>query len=163
MERVSAKRTLKAARWKSRFPASRRPYPAGPTSPHFLSPDFRGEGVSPRAEELDIGETVELFFTMLTTAFGRLRLIGFLEGISYLLLLGVAVPLKYIAGEPMAVRSVGMAHGILFLLYLLAMVPVGVDRRWNWKTFALGVLASVLPAGPFVFDAKVLRPPALRR
>jgi integral membrane protein len=107
---------------------------------------------------VDIGETAELFFTMLATALGRLRLIGFLEGISYLLLLGVAMPLKYLAGEPMAVRTVGMAHGILFLLYLLALVPVGLDRHWSWKTFALGALASVLPCGPFVFDAKVLRP-----
>ena len=97
---------------------------------------------------------------MFATALGRLRLIGFLEGISYLLLLGVALPLKYLAGEPMAVRIVGLAHGILFMFYLLALVPVGREHRWNWKTFALGVLASVLPAGPFVFDYKVLRPPA---
>lgn len=94
---------------------------------------------------------------MLATALSRLRLVGFLEGVSYLLLLGVAMPLKYLAHEPLAVRSVGMAHGILFMLYLLALVPVALDHRWSWKTVALGVLASVLPAGPFVFDAKVLR------
>lgn len=95
---------------------------------------------------------------MLATALSRLRLIGFLEGVSYLLLLGVAMPLKYLAHEPLMVRYVGMAHGILFMLYLLALVPVALDHRWNWKTVALGVLASVLPAGPFVFDAKILRP-----
>lgn len=100
---------------------------------------------------------------MLATALARLRFVGLLEGISYLLLLGVAMPLKYLAHEPMAVRYVGMAHGILFMLYLLALVPVGLDRRWTWQTFALGVLASVLPCGPFVFDAKILRPPAAPR
>jgi integral membrane protein len=95
---------------------------------------------------------------MLATPLSRLRLVGLLEGVSYLLLLGVAMPLKYVFGEPFAVRYVGMAHGILFVLYLLAMVPVALDFRWSLKTVALGVLASILPAGPFVFDAKVLEP-----
>ena len=93
---------------------------------------------------------------MLATPLSRLRLVGLLEGVSYLLLLGVAMPLKYVFGEPFAVRYVGMAHGILFVLYLLAMVPVALDFRWSLKTVALGVLASILPAGPFIFDAKVL-------
>lgn len=94
---------------------------------------------------------------MLATSLSRLRVVGLLEGISYLLLLGVAMPLKYVWGEPLAVRYVGMAHGVLFVLYLLAMVPVALDQRWSLKTVALGVLASILPGGPFVFDHKVLR------
>ncbi len=88
----------------------------------------------------------------------RLRIVGILEGVSFLLLLFVAMPLKYLADQPLAVRYVGMAHGILFLLYLLAIVPVALDQRWNWKTTGLAVLASILPAGPFVFDARVLKP-----
>lgn len=92
----------------------------------------------------------------------RLRLIGLLEGVSFLALLLIAMPLKYAAGQPLAVRYVGMAHGILFLLYLLAIIPVALDQRWGWKTAALAVLASVLPAGPFIFDAKVLKPLAAR-
>lgn len=88
----------------------------------------------------------------------RLRLVAFLEGVSFLVLLLIAMPLKYAAGQPLAVRYVGMAHGILFLLYLLALVPVALDQRWSWKTIALAVLASLLPAGPFVFDAKFLKP-----
>ena len=95
---------------------------------------------------------------MLATPLSRLRLVGLLEGLSFLVLLLIAMPLKYAAGQPLAVRYVGMAHGILFLLYLLAIMPVALDHRWNWKTAALAVLASVLPAGPFVFDAKVLKP-----
>ena len=100
---------------------------------------------------------------MLRTALSRLRLIGLLEGVSYLLLLGVAMPLKYIWGEPLAVKIVGLAHGILFLGYLLALVPVALDERWSWKTILAGVIASLLPAGPFVFDAQVLAPPARSR
>jgi integral membrane protein len=96
--------------------------------------------------------------TLPATPLARLRLIGLLEGSSFLVLLLIAMPLKYLAGQPLAVRAVGMAHGVLFLLYLLALVPVALDRRWGWKTCALAMLASVLPAGPFIFDARVLRP-----
>lgn len=99
---------------------------------------------------------------MLATPLSRLRLVGLLEGISFLLLLGVAMPLKYLADQPLAVRYVGMAHGILWLGYLLALVPVALDHRWGFKTVALAVIASLLPAGPFVFDAKVLKPLAAR-
>jgi integral membrane protein len=95
---------------------------------------------------------------MLSSAVSRLRLVAFLEGLSFLVLLLIAMPLKYAAGQPLAVRYVGMAHGILFLLYLLAIIPVALDHRWSWKTVALAVLASVLPGGPFVFDAKYLKP-----
>lgn len=99
---------------------------------------------------------------MPATPLARLRLIGLLEGLSFLALLLIAMPLKYAAGQPLAVRYVGMAHGILFLLYLLALVPVALDFRWSWKTCGLAVLASILPAGPFVFDHKVLKPLAAR-
>lgn len=95
---------------------------------------------------------------MLATPLARLRLVGLLEGVSFLALLLIAMPLKYAVGQPLAVRYVGMAHGVLFLLYLLALVPVALDRGWSWRTCGLAVLASLLPAGPFVFDAKVLKP-----
>lgn len=95
---------------------------------------------------------------MLSSALSRLRLIGLLEGLSFVLLVGIAMPLKYLYDQPLAVRYVGMAHGVLFLAYLLALVPVTLEQRWNWKTIVAGVLASLLPAGPFVFDARVLRP-----
>jgi integral membrane protein len=103
------------------------------------------------------GVRSESLEAMLTTPLGRLRVVGLLEGISFLLLLGIAMPLKYFAGQPLAVRYVGMAHGILFLLYLLAIVPVALDFRWRLKTIGLAVLASFLPCGPFVLDAKVLK------
>lgn len=95
---------------------------------------------------------------MLSTPLSRLRITGLLEGASFLLLIFIAMPLKYFADQPLAVRYVGMAHGILFLLYLLALLPVGLDHRWGPRTFAWAILASLLPGGPFVFDAKVLRP-----
>ncbi|MCX6955091.1 MAG: DUF3817 domain-containing protein [Verrucomicrobia bacterium] len=93
----------------------------------------------------------------LKTPLGRLRVIGFWEGLSFLVLLGIAMPLKYFAGWPLAVRVVGMAHGVLFMLYLWAAIQVAIDRNWPWRRTALVLLASVLPAGPFVIEAKVLR------
>jgi integral membrane protein len=95
----------------------------------------------------------------LKTRIGRLRVIGFWEGVSFLVLLGIAMPLKYWAGEPGAVRVVGMAHGILFLLYVWAAVQAALEHNWPWKRTAVVLVASLLPAGPFVVDAKILREP----
>jgi integral membrane protein len=95
----------------------------------------------------------------LTTSIGRLRVIGFWEGVSFLVLLGIAMPLKYFYGEPGAVRVVGMAHGILFMLYLWAAIQAAIEHDWPWKKTALVFIASLLPAGPFVVDAKLLREP----
>lgn len=96
----------------------------------------------------------------LKTSIGRLRVIGFWEGVSFLVLLLIAMPLKYAYGEPGAVRVVGMAHGILFILYVWAAIQAALDHHWNWKRTSLVLLASLLPAGPFIVDAKLLREPA---
>jgi len=93
----------------------------------------------------------------LHTPLGRLRIIGLWEGISFLVLLGIAMPLKYFAGWPDAVRVVGMAHGILFMLYVVAAVQAALEYDWPFKRTALILAASVLPAGPFVVDAKILK------
>lgn len=93
----------------------------------------------------------------LKTPLGRLRVVGWWEGVSFLVLLGIAMPLKYLADEPAAVRIVGMAHGILFVLYMLAALQAALAHNWPWKRTALVLLASVLPAGPFIVDAKLLR------
>lgn len=93
----------------------------------------------------------------LKTPLGRLRVVGFWEGISFLVLLGVAMPLKYFAGWPLAVRAVGMAHGILFILYVVAAGAAAVKGKWSRGRTALVLVASLLPAGPFVVEAKILR------
>lgn len=93
----------------------------------------------------------------LRTPLGRLRVIGIWEGISFLLLLGIAMPLKYLAGWPDAVRVVGMAHGVLFILYVLAALQAAIEYDWRWRRTAFVLAASLLPAGPFIVDAKILR------
>lgn len=92
-----------------------------------------------------------------STALGRLRLIGLLEGISFLVLLGIAMPLKYWAGEPAAVRVVGMAHGVLFIAYVAAILQAHLEYDWTLKRSAVLLLASILPFGPFIADRKILR------
>jgi integral membrane protein len=94
---------------------------------------------------------------MLSTIIGRLRLTGFLEGLSFLILLGIAMPLKYKFGMPEVVRVVGMAHGILFVAFIFLSVLAKVYYNWPiWKMFALWI-ASILPFGTFYADYKLLR------
>jgi len=88
---------------------------------------------------------------------GRLRIIAFLEGISFLLLMFVAMPLKYIGGYLHATQDVGMAHGVLFILYIFMVIPVQQQFKWSIKTTFLVLLASILPFGTFVADAKVFK------
>jgi len=89
----------------------------------------------------------------------HLKWLGWAEGISLLTLLMIAMPLKYIWGEPLAVRIVGMAHGILFILYFLAATEAAGDYRWSMKTRIYSYLAAVLPFGTFVFEKKILAKP----
>ena len=94
---------------------------------------------------------------MLGNEIGRLRLVGIFEGISFLLLLGVAMPLKYIWDMPMAVSIVGMGHGVLFLGYCLALVLAWPEAKWPFKRAALIFICAFLPCGPFLIE------PSLRR
>jgi integral membrane protein len=77
---------------------------------------------------------------------------AYAEGASFLLLLGVAMPLKYLFDLPLAVRVLGMAHGVLFILYALLVFEALGSGRFGVRTAALAMLASVLPFGPFVFE-----------
>ncbi len=84
-----------------------------------------------------------------------LRAIGFLEGISFLLLLFIAMPMKYVWGNPILVKYVGMGHGVLFIAFLVILFVVCEKQKWSLKMFILGLMASILPFGPFVFDHKL--------
>jgi integral membrane protein len=81
---------------------------------------------------------------------------GRLEGISYLLLLLIAMPLKYWAGEPMAVKVIGMAHGVLFIGFGLLVLMAANKYKMTPKHVNWGIIASLLPFGTFVYESKVL-------
>jgi integral membrane protein len=85
----------------------------------------------------------------------RLRIVGFLEGVSYLLLLLVAMPLKYVWGQPEMVSAVGMAHGVLFLAFCAAVAHAAVAGRWSARRVIGALAAAVVPAGTFVLDARL--------
>lgn len=89
---------------------------------------------------------------MFKTGIGRLRVLGWAEGVSYLALLGVAMPFKYLLDMPLGVRWVGMAHGALWILYVGALMAMYLVRGWRVSLLLGGILASLLPFGPFVFD-----------
>ena len=94
---------------------------------------------------------------MLRTPVGRLRAIGMIEGVSFLMLLGVAMPLKYFANLPEAVRLVGWVHGILFIGFLVALMLARDAMGWSFRWTALVLLAALLPFGPFVIDGRLRR------
>ena len=85
------------------------------------------------------------------------RLIGLLEAFSFLILLLIAMPLKYIWGQPEAVKIVGAAHGGLFLLYGFFAVVLSQKLKWTFGTLMFAWIAAVVPLGTIVFDRKFLR------
>lgn len=90
-------------------------------------------------------------------AIHRLRIIGLIEGVSFLLLMGIAMPLKYIWDMPMAVKVVGWAHGLLFILFCLFLVIAMTMARWNVARGALFFVAALVPFGPFIVDKRLKR------
>jgi integral membrane protein len=96
-------------------------------------------------------------FSLLTTKIGRLRLIGMLEGTSLLVLIGIAVPLKHVLDEPLLVRIMGPVHGLLFLMFVINTLSVGIDYRWKFSTTTWKVLvACLVPFGTFYIDRRIL-------
>lgn len=87
-----------------------------------------------------------------------LRIFGILEGISYLALFAVTMPLKYMANMHLPNYIVGMIHGFLFITYCVFVLIVAKKYRWKFfpTTFTAGI-ASLLPFGTFVADAKIFR------
>jgi integral membrane protein len=92
-----------------------------------------------------------------------LRIIGDLEGVSYLLLLGVAMPLKYKAGIPQAVTWVGSLHGALFVAFCAALLQVHVTRRWSLTRTLSAFLSSLIPFGTFLLSRALRREEALEK
>lgn len=85
------------------------------------------------------------------------RITSYLEGISYLLLLFVGVPLKYFGDNEILVKSLGMPHGILFIAYVIIAFFIKPEFNWNKKDFFIILIASVIPFGTFYVDKKYLQ------
>jgi len=85
------------------------------------------------------------------------RIISFLEGISYLLLLFIAVPIKYFQEDVSYVKMLGMPHGLLFMSYIVLAIVIQKQMKWNLKNLGIIILASVIPFGTFYVDKKYLQ------
>jgi integral membrane protein len=84
-----------------------------------------------------------------------LRKTALIEGISLLLLVFIAMPLKYIWGQPMAVRVVGMAHGVLFLIFCAVLLYVTIAAKWPLGRAATVFVAALVPFGPWLVDRRM--------
>jgi integral membrane protein len=93
---------------------------------------------------------------LLKTPVGRLRIVAFLEGCSYLLL-GFTMILKYKYGMPQPNYVVGLAHGILFVLYVVLVLQVSFIHRWNLLKMFWAFVASLIPFGTFYADKALFR------
>lgn len=94
---------------------------------------------------------------LFTTKLGRFKLIASLEGISFLLLVGVAVPLKYIWKEPAMTQNMGMVHGLFFILYVFNIIQNKIELGWATGKTLLALLLSIIPFGSF-YVASVMIP-----
>ncbi len=81
-----------------------------------------------------------------------------LEGVSYLMLFGLGMPLKYLAQMPEPNIYIGYAHGFLFIAYVVLAVLLTMERKWGFKMFSIFFIASLLPFGTFYVDKKYLKP-----
>ena len=86
-----------------------------------------------------------------------LRTAALVEAVSFLVLLGVAMPLKYAAGMPGAVKVVGWAHGVLFVIFCLALAQTFIAARWPLGRAALVFVGALVPFGPMLLDSRMKR------
>lgn len=100
------------------------------------------------------GKTNRMNFTSILAS---LRVLAVLEGISYLLF-ALTMPLKYLAAMPTPNKIVGMAHGFLFIAYIMMVFVASRKHKWTAKTQLFAYLASILPFGTFIADARIFKP-----
>ncbi|MGE6377783.1 DUF3817 domain-containing protein [Peribacillus muralis] len=94
---------------------------------------------------------------MFTTAFGWFRFITIVEGISYVLLLAIGMPIKYILNIGEATLILGSIHGFLFVVFGLLLLYVSIRSKWSFIKMALIFIVSFVPFGNFVIDQKLLK------
>ncbi len=93
---------------------------------------------------------------------GRFRLVAIIEGISYLFLLFIAMPLKYMFDAPAFVTYTGWVHGVFFMLYILTLIPAASDNKWGFKKSFFAFMASLIPFATFILDRNLHREEKLK-
>ena len=87
----------------------------------------------------------------------KFRFLSFLEGLSFLVILFITMPLKYMFDSPMPNKIIGMVHGVLFLLYIVFAIFLKVEFNWSNKKLAVILLVSIIPFGTFWADKKYFK------
>lgn len=85
------------------------------------------------------------------------KILAFIEGVSALLLFFFAMPMKYFFDQPVYVKHIGMAHGVLFTLYIIVATVLKITQKWNWRKYIEICLASIPPFGTFYIERKYLK------
>lgn len=91
------------------------------------------------------------------SAFQRFKSIAIIEGISYLILLGFAMPMKYMADQPLFVKYFGWLHGLLFVLFGVFLLEVWIKEKWSFGKACIAFISSLVPFGTFWFDKRYLQ------
>nr|WP_293844034.1 DUF3817 domain-containing protein [uncultured Arsenicibacter sp.] len=92
---------------------------------------------------------------LIKTTIGQLRILAFLEGLSFIALLAIGMPLKYGYGMPEPNRIIGMLHGLLFVGYVFLVIQAKIEYRWSARKTILALLASIIPFGTFWAEVKL--------
>lgn len=90
---------------------------------------------------------------MFDSSIKNFRIITFIEGISFLVLLFIAMPMKYFGGNPIPVKIVGMTHGFLFILFVGLLCLASMEHKWSWKYNTIAFISSLIPFGTFFLDS----------
>jgi len=95
---------------------------------------------------------------LIKTQLGRLRFLAFIEGISFLILLFITMPLKYAFYVYEPNKVFGIIHGLLFILYVFAVIQITIEQKWKMRKMFMALLASIVPFGTFWADKKLFKP-----
>ena len=98
-----------------------------------------------------------MIIELLKTPIGRFRILAFMEGVSFIIILFITMPLKYQFDLPKPNLIVGMAHGVLFMLYVVVVIKLKITNQWESRLTLKALAASVVPFGTFYMDRKVFR------
>lgn len=98
-----------------------------------------------------------MILKLLKTNIGRLRILGFLEGTSLIVLVFIAMPLKYGYNDESLTKLTGPIHGALFLLFVLNTFSVAIEQKWKFKITGLVLASCFIPFGTFYVDYKYLK------
>lgn len=92
---------------------------------------------------------------MFSSALGRFRIISAIEGLSYLLLVFIAMPIKYIGENPYPVKILGMIHGVLFIIFMISLFEAKIKEKWNTGLMFQLFVLSLIPFGALLIERKI--------